>query len=289
MSYLKRRIFQALGLVLPNGYLKGFAAGEAALYQGALKGVCSPLLNCYACPSALFSCPIGTLQHFMVTGAFPTYAIGTLSVVGVSVGRMTCGTLCPFGFLQDLLYKFRVWKASMPFVLRHMRFAVLILLVFLLPYITHQNWFSKLCPMGTLIGGLPWVTLNLNVRSMVKGMFWVKIGILLFFITTSMSVKRPFCRAACPLGAIFSLFNRVSFLRLAWNQDTCTRCGKCQKVCPVDIRIDRNPDSVDCLRCLDCTKCPSVKLTTAFHARPFAKAIPGLQVPGERDQECIPT
>jgi polyferredoxin len=286
MSYLKRRIFQVMGLVLPNGYLKGFAAGDAALYQGAMKGVCSPLLNCYACPSALFSCPIGTLQHFMVTGAIPTYAIGTLSIVGVTVGRMTCGTLCPFGFLQDLLFKFRVWKASMPLFLRHMRFAVLILLVFLLPYITHQNWFSKLCPMGTLIGGLPWVTLNLNVRSMVKGMFWVKIGILLFFITTSMSVKRPFCRAACPLGAIFSLFNRVSFLRLAWNQDTCTRCGKCQKVCPVDIRIDRNPDSVDCLRCLDCTKCPSVKLTTAFHAQPFAKSTPAYQVPGE---ESIPT
>jgi polyferredoxin len=82
-------------------------------------------------------------------------------------------------------------------------------------------------------------------------------------------VKRPFCRAICPLGAIFSLFNKSSFLQLAWNPDTCTRCGKCQKICPVDIRPDRNWTNPDCLRCLDCTRCPSIKLTTVFHQKPF--------------------
>jgi ferredoxin len=273
MKYLKRRIFQTLGTILPNSYIQGFTSGSLALYQGVLKTGCAPILNCYACPSALFSCPIGTIQHFMVTGSFPTYAVGTLGIVGSAVGRMTCGTLCPFGFLQDLLYKFRSWKAAMPGFLRYFRYAVLAGLVFIIPYLTQQNVFSKLCPMGTLIGGLPWVTFNLNVRSMIRGMFWVKIAITLFFLTTFTMVKRPFCRAVCPLGAIFSLFNRVSFLRLAWNPDTCTRCGKCRKICPVDIRIDRNPDSPDCLLCLDCTKCPSVKLTTTFHANPFPKPI----------------
>ncbi len=147
-----------MGAVLPNSYVQGFLT--ASLYQGSLKSVCSPLLNCYACPSALFSCPIGTLQHFMVTGNVPYYGLGTLSVVGATVGRMTCGTLCPFGFLQDLLYKFRAWKVSIPVWTRYFRYAVLVGLVFLIPYLTHENWFSKLCPMGTLIGGLPWVTLN---------------------------------------------------------------------------------------------------------------------------------
>jgi hypothetical protein len=40
-------------------------------------------------------------------------------------------------------------------------------------------------------------------------------------------------------------------------------------ICPVDIRPDRNPTDPDCLRCLDCTLCPSLKLTTAFHRHPF--------------------
>jgi len=262
-----------MGAILPNSYVQGFLT--SSLYQGSLKGVCSPLLNCYACPSALFSCPIGTLQHFMVTGNVPYYGIGTLSVIGASVGRMTCGTLCPFGFLQDLLYKFRGWKASLPYWTRYLRYAVLAGLVFVIPYLTRENWFSKLCPVGTLMGGLPWVAMNAGIRSMIRSLFWVKIAIVLFFVTTSAMVKRPFCRAICPLGAIFSLFNKSSFVQLAWNPDTCTRCGKCQKICPVDIRPDRNWTDPDCLRCLDCTRCPSLKLTTVFHRQPFGEpAVP---------------
>ncbi|HZW36484.1 MAG: 4Fe-4S binding protein, partial [Deltaproteobacteria bacterium] len=197
MRFLKRRIFQTLGTLLPNSYLQGFSLSLAhgairvtpALYQGPLKGVCTPLLNCYACPSALFSCPIGAIQHFMVTGSAPYYAAGTLSVIGASVGRMTCGTLCPFGFLQDLLYKFRTLKVSIPVWTRYFRYAVLAVLVFLIPYLTHENWFSKLCPAGTLMGGLTWVTLDLNVRSMIRSLFWVKVSILLFFVATSLPVK----------------------------------------------------------------------------------------------------
>ena len=98
-----------------------------------MKGVCTPLLNCYACPSALLSCPIGTLQHFAAGGNVSWYAVGSLSVVGASVGRMTCGTLCPFGALQDLLYKFRGWKASLPHWTRYLRYAVLAGLVFVIP------------------------------------------------------------------------------------------------------------------------------------------------------------
>jgi len=262
-----------MGAVLPNAWVQGFLS--TSLYQGSLKGVCTPLLNCYACPSALLSCPIGTLQHFMVTGNVPYYAAGTLSVIGAGVGRMTCGTLCPFGTLQDLLYKFRAWKVSIPVWTRYARYVVLAALVFAVPYVTRESWFSKLCPVGTLTAGLPWVAMNPGVRSMIRSLFWVKIAILLFFVTTSTMVKRPFCRAICPLGAIFSFFNKSSFLQLAWNPDTCTRCGKCQKICPVDIRPDRKPTDPDCLRCLDCTRCPSLKLSTVFHREPFGEpAIP---------------
>ena len=279
MTFLRRRIFQGLGTVLPNAYVQGFVT--PSLYQGPLKGVCTPLFNCYACPSALFSCPIGSMQHFAATGKVPFYAIGTMAVVGTSVGRMTCGTLCPFGFLQDVLFKIRTWKARLPGWASYLRYAALAVLVFLIPALTRVPWFSKLCPMGTLSAGLPWVTLSESVRGMVGSFFWVKIGILLLFVTSSVLAKRPFCRAVCPLGAIFSLFNRGSFLQLAWNPDTCTRCGKCRKICPVDIRPDYKPDSAECLRCLDCTRCPSLKLTTVMNRNPFN--VPGKEGRGESE------
>jgi len=287
LKFLKRRIFQLIGTFGSNGYFKGIFTGT--LYQGSLKSFCVPVLNCYACPNALFSCPIGTIQHFMVTGRFPFYALGTLGVVGSAVGRMTCGTLCPFGFLQDMLYKFRTYKFGIPQFLRYFKYIVLASLVFAIPYWTHENWFSKLCPMGTLIAGLPWVTMNLNVRSMIRYMFWIKIAILLFFMTTSAMTKRPFCRVVCPLGAIFSIFNKASFLKLEWNADTCTRCGKCQKICPVDIRVDREANSIDCVRCLDCTRCPSVKLTTVFTKDPFKKSEKVVGLPGREMEEEVAT
>jgi len=268
LKFLKRRIFQGAGMVLSNAYAQGFISGT--LYQGNLKSGCTPLLNCYACPGAVLSCPIGTIQHFMVIRSIPFYALGTLSAVGASVGRMTCGTLCPFGALQDLLYKFRSWKLSIPHGARFLRYAVLAILVFAIPFFTGENWFSKLCPAGTLEAGLPWVAMDADIRGMIGSMFWVKVALLLFFTTLSAMAKRPFCRTACPLGAILSLFNRASFIQLAWNPDTCTRCGKCRGICPVDIRPDRKPADPECLRCLDCTACPSLKATTVFHGRPFA-------------------
>ena len=208
----------------------------------------------------------------MVIRSIPLYALGILSAVGASVGRMTCGILCPFGALQDLLYKFRSWKISIPSGARFLRYAALVVLVFAIPFFTGEHWFSKLCPAGTLEAGLPWVAMDADVRMLIGSMFWVKVALLLFFTTLSTMAKRPFCRTACPLGAILSLFNRASFLQLAWNHETCTRCGKCSKICPVDIRPDRKPAATECLRCLDCTVCPSLKAITVFHERPFAPA-----------------
>ncbi|MBI5442877.1 MAG: 4Fe-4S binding protein [Deltaproteobacteria bacterium] len=257
-----RRLFQGGMSVGANGYLRGFFAGT--LYQGPGKGICVPVLNCYACPSAFFSCPIGTIQHFMAVHAFPLYALGYLSLIGLFVGRMSCGILCPFGFLQDLLYKVPSSKIRIPRFARGFRFVALGGLVFVIPWLTHESWFSKLCPAGTLQGGIPWVFLSAEIRYMVGGLFWLKIGILLFFLLLSIVARRPFCQTTCPLGALYGPFNRVSLLRLDWDRATCTRCDKCLEVCPMEIKVYEAPNTGHCIRCLDCTSCPSIRVTTAL-------------------------
>ncbi len=270
-----RRLYQLSSVLLIDSSLKGFIS--KSVYQGGAKGFCVPVLNCYACPSALFSCPLGAIQHFMVVGGkpenfkeffanLPYYPLGLLGVIAAVVGRMCCGYLCPFGFLQDILYKIKSHKVRIPPFLRHIKYITLILLVFVLPLYLAENWFSKLCPMGTLIGGIPWVTINKDIRGMIKGIFWVKIAILMFFVTMSAISKRPFCQTSCPLGAIYSLFNRVSFFKLTWDSKSCTHCNKCEDICPMDIKVYEDPNSVDCIRCLDCTKCPSVALTHPLSA-----------------------
>lgn len=257
--------------VVHNSYLPGYL--NLTIYQGLLKGYCVPTLNCYACPGAFCSCPIGSLQHFALTGRFPFFLLGFLGLVGTSVGRMTCGWLCPFGLLQDLLKRLSVKNIHLPRWMGNLKYASLVLIAIMLPFFLKDMWFSKLCPAGGIEAAIPWAVggssrspdmAGLNVRSMISSMFWIKMAILSFFLIAMVFIKRPFCRTACPLGAILSLMNRVSFVTLRFDAEKCTGCKICNRLCPVDLDVPSQIRSPECIRCLECTKCPekaiSVKL-----------------------------
>ena len=252
-----RRICQVLCAALTNSYL--YTLVSRTIYLGRLKGFCVPALNCYACPLAVFACPIGTIQHFVAHGAYhiTLYTVGILGITGALVGRMACGWGCPFGLLQDLTFKIRSRKFSLPGWLTYGKYAALAILVIIIPLITRQPWFCKLCPAGTLEAGIPLVLTDADLRTQAGWLFAVKVVILLGFLIWMMSSKRPFCRFVCPLGAIWSPFNRVSSLRLSVDLTTCTECDACREVCPVDICIYEDPDSSRCIRCMECIKvCP---------------------------------
>lgn len=251
---MKRRVYQLIGAVLANSYVTA----------PFTKGVCFPVLNCYACPLAAVACPIGSIQHFAAIHVFPFYTVGVLGIIGGVVGRMTCGWLCPFGFLQDLLYKVNSIKIKLPRFLNYLKYVLLVVLVMIVPYITGEPWFSKLCPAGMLEAGIPLALMDEQVRRQIGGMFWIKMGILFSFLVSFTAIKRPFCRAICPLGAIFSLFNGFSAYKLEFDESQCIRCDKCWKKCPVDIKVYEDPNSTDCIRCLDCTECVCVSLTNVL-------------------------
>ncbi|MEW6685067.1 MAG: 4Fe-4S binding protein [Candidatus Edwardsbacteria bacterium] len=255
---VKRRIFQIFSTIISNGYFP--AIFKNSIYQGLLKGICHPGLNCYACPLAFASCPIGTLQHFVAIRSFPFYLLGFLGTIGATVGRMSCGWVCPFGFLQELLYKIKVPKITLPHFFSYVKYLTLIILVLLVPFLSGEPWFSKLCPAGTLEGGIFLYLWNpetgplSGLRPLFGVLFEWKLVILGVFLLLMLFIKRPFCRTACPLGAIYSLFNKVSILRLEIDLSRCDRCNVCQKICPMDIKIYESPNDLECIRCLQCLK-----------------------------------
>lgn len=214
-------------------------------------------LNCYACPAAVFACPVGSLQQFAITHQIPLYTIGILGVVGTLTGRLNCGWFCPFGFLQDWLHKIKTPKLRLSNRFGWIRYVVLVLLVGVIPFITLEAWFSNLCPVGTLEAAIPIIATTAEFRALVGGMFAIKIGVLAVFLVSMVFIRRPFCRFVCPLGAIYSLFNRFSSLQIKVDAAKCTQCNKCQEVCPTEIKIYRDTRSSQCIRCLDCVKaCP---------------------------------
>lgn len=58
-----RLAVQLIFTILTNGYVYGYLNGK--IYQGALKYACVPGLNCYSCPGAIASCPLGALQALL--------------------------------------------------------------------------------------------------------------------------------------------------------------------------------------------------------------------------------
>lgn len=253
--------------ILTNGYAYGFMSGK--IYRGSLKYVCVPGLNCYSCPGALASCPIGALQALLTQRGFhvPFGVLGFLFVFGSLFGRFVCGWLCPFGLVQDLLYKIPVFKKRkrLPFhrVLGYGRYVVLTLLVcigsmFLFGGFAKVPAFCKyLCPSGTLLGALPLLRADELLRSQAGGLFLWKVGILVFLLLLSVKVFRPFCQYLCPLGAIYGWFNRFSFVQIWREEEACSHCRSCERACPVALSIEEISRSPACIRCGECVAaCP---------------------------------
>ncbi len=260
---------QIAGTVLSNSYLGTLFT--RTVNTGLTKGVCVPFLNCYACPTALFSCPVGTLQHFSAIHAFPFYLFGFIALVGLTIGRMSCGWVCPFGFIQDLMYKIKSKKYSIPSKYKYVKYVVLISLVIVIPYKTGEMWFSKLCPAGTLFAGIPWAVWNpVNMKTgfpvLPDGpgvLFYAAVLILLIFLIWFVVSKRPFCRLFCPMGAMLALFSRFSMIQL--EVDTrCDGCNRCNETCPMELDVVFESNSEECIRCLECTKCEYVSVISHF-------------------------
>ncbi|MBW6411179.1 4Fe-4S binding protein [Clostridium weizhouense] len=264
----KRRIFQILSTIITNANINGFF--EKNIYKGYSKKVCVPGLNCYSCPGAMGACPIGSMQAVIGSVKYNVslYVAGFISLIGIIFGRFICGWLCPFGFLQDLLYKIPFPKIKVnkkiDNISRYFKYVILIVFVILLPMflvnefgISPPYFCELICPAGTLEGGIPLVLLNKSLRETIGFLFAWKMLILVGVIGSSIFIYRPFCKYICPLGAIYGVLNKVSFCKMTIDKNKCTSCNACVKKCKMHIEVCKNPNSAECIRCGECIKiCP---------------------------------
>lgn len=259
-----RLTVQLIFTIFTNGYAYGYLNGK--IYQGSLKYACVPGLNCYSCPGAIASCPIGALQALLNQRGFkiPFGALGFFFIFGSIFGRFVCGWLCPFGLVQDLLHKipFPNKRKRLPMhnILKYGKYAVLIFLVCIGSMILFGGFakipaFCKyLCPSGTLFGAIPLIFANESLRSQIGGLFFWKLGILLFILLLSIKVYRPFCQYLCPLGAIYGWFNLFSLVQIYHEKEQCISCMACEKACPVALSVSEISTSPECIRCGRCVE-----------------------------------
>jgi polyferredoxin len=63
----------------------------------------------------------------------------------------------------------------------------------------------------------------------------------------------------CPIGTIQNLIGGKKYDVICTNSDKCKKCLRCEKECPMHIKIvsDNNKGMRDCIRCGKCVySCP---------------------------------
>ncbi len=268
----KRKLIQIAAFGFTNSHIGNFVSGK--LYTGKWKQFCNPGLNCYSCPAATLACPIGALQA--VNGSmqynFSFYIVGFLLAVGVLFGRLICGWICPFGLIQELIYKIPSPKYKLPKIFTYFKYAILIVFVILLPIVVtdfmgmgQPAFCQYICPAGTLSGGIPMIATHSELRATTGFLFGLKITILFITIIACIFLFRFFCKTLCPLGAIYGLLNKISIYHLEVDKKACIGCGKCARACKMDVDPVVNPNSAECIRCGACASaCPKQAIQLKF-------------------------
>lgn len=261
----RRKIMQLYFALLFNANLKGFVSGS--IYKGRTKQFCVPGINCYSCPGAIGACPLGSLQgSFSADRSTVYYVCGILLLYCVLFGRMICGWLCPFGLIQELLYKIptpKLKKSPITRILSYLKYVILVFFVFIVSITyalrdTPLPAFCKyICPAGTIEGGLALLSNKVNASyfSMLGPLFTWKFVVMISIVVGSVFAFRLFCRFLCPLGGLYGLFNRFSFFGIKLEQPKCIDCGKCVSHCKLDIRHVGDQECISCGECVDV--CPT--------------------------------
>ncbi len=83
-----RKLVQFLSSILMNLNITGFF--KSNIYKGELKKICIPGMNCYSCPGAIGSCPIGSLQAVIGNSKYRIsfYVLGMIVFFAITMGRL---------------------------------------------------------------------------------------------------------------------------------------------------------------------------------------------------------
>ena len=258
-----RRLVQLYAALLYNANLKGFIDGH--IYSGPLKSVCVPGFNCYSCPGAVASCPLGSLQNALNAAGHtaPWYMLGILALFGVILGRTICGWICPLGLIQELLHLIPVPKIKKSKVTRnlsYLKYVFLVVFAIAIPIwyginkgIPFPGFCKYICPAGTLEGAVGLLQNEANSTSFyqLKILFTRKWVIMLGIGLLCAFCYRSFCRFICPLGAIYGFFNRFSITGVKVDTDRCNGCGLCVRKCQMDVKHVGDHECISCGKCID--------------------------------------
>ncbi|MDE6729369.1 MAG: 4Fe-4S binding protein, partial [Oscillospiraceae bacterium] len=175
--------------------------------------------------------------YYLFTGVFEAatihYAIA--KIFGVLLfGRGWCGYACWTAMVLDFLpYKIPSQPRKKIGWIRYITFAVSFLFVAGL-FLAHVGNIEKIMFWAFLIGNL----------------LYYAVGIGLAFLFQD---NRAFCKYVCPITVFLKPMSYFSLLRVTCDTSKCISCGKCKKVCPMNVDVTDNSrkreNGTECILC----------------------------------------
>jgi len=224
-------------------------------------------------PSALKFYDLRTI----VTAGFAAILILTLLT-----GRTYCSFLCPLGIGQDLnsriggkiRKKFRRYGYKKPFTITRyslLAATVIVTIIWGVYLLTLLDPFSIFGRFMTFFGKPAVIVVNnffagilhkfdiyylehITIRGYPLLIYTIPVIFFVLVGGLSLAKGRLFCNMICPVGTLLGLISKVSILRIRFDENKCTRCGRCTIGCKSSC-IDSLQFHVDVSRCVDCFNC----------------------------------
>jgi polyferredoxin len=190
-------------------------------------------------------------------------------------GRCWCGWACWTAAVLDVL----PWRKSPGRKdkwghVRYVLFTISTILVFVLVFAFNYTLSSTtgLIDFTGTLGGDYVKSSILQIHEF----WWFLIGNLIYYSVAIMLAailkdNRAFCKYVCPIVPFMKVGSSASIMKIEIDSDKCIRCGSCEKVCPMDVKLLNYLDkgaritSTECIQCMECINvCPKSAIRESF-------------------------
>jgi len=157
-------------------------------------------------------------------------------------GRGWCGYACWTAMVLDFLpYKMPQQPRKNLGWIRYITFAASLVFVAAL-FLGHVGGIERIMFWAFIVGNV----------------LYYAVGIALAF---AFKDNRAFCKYICPVTVFLKPMSYFSLLRIKCDHDKCISCGKCRKVCPMNVDMlddsRSRENGTECILCMECVRnCP---------------------------------
>jgi len=230
----------------------------------------------------LFFQVIPSAIKFIGAGVIAATGFFVVLVITFLTGRTYCSFLCPLGVVQDIFSrtggkfkkKFRRYGYRKPhnllryFILAATLVVTMIWGIYLLTLLDPYSIFGRLITyfvkpvillinnfLAHILGKFDLYTLvNTPVTGFPLLVYAIPVVFLLLIGLLSLVRGRLFCNTVCPVGTFLGLISKISVFRFRFDDEKCTRCGRCALACKSSC-IDFLSKEIDHSRCVGCFNC----------------------------------